>query len=308
MMRRFLWIFAVLVLVIAAIYLWPTPHPAFEKLYVGVPAEKVTSLQAFRKNSPPASLDVNGVTWEYLATGSGSQTIVFLHGMTGSYDIWWQQIEDLKSDYRIISVTYPALNSLEELETGLLAILDHEGVTKFNVVGTSLGGYFAQYLVVKHPERIKKAVFANTFPPNDLIKAKNGTIGSLIPYLPEWLVMGVLHGSFESSIYPASGQDELTLAFLNELVAGRVRKAQVAGRYQCVVEKFTAPLETTIPILIIEASNDPLVELALREQLKATYPNAQVVSVDNGHFPYIASPDFYNGLLRDFLGTSKSSD
>ena len=291
----------VLLLVILAVYFWPLPHHDFAEVYAKAPADKVASLQAFRANTPTSTIKVDGLDWEYLVVGKGPQTIVFLHGMTGSYDIWWQQVEALQGDYRVIAMTYPAANSLEELEKGVLAILEREGVTKFNLVGTSLGGYFAQYLVAKHPDRIEKAVFANTFPPNDLIKQKNGTIGSLIPYLPEWLVMNVLRGSFESSIYPTSGNDEMTLAFLNEISYGRMKKAQVAGRYACVVEKFEPPVNTTIPILIIEASNDPLVESALREQLRTTYTGAKVVTVDNGHFSYIATPDFYTQTLRDFF-------
>jgi pimeloyl-ACP methyl ester carboxylesterase len=296
------WIFLlVLAALILAVYLWPVPHHVFAEVYANAPADKTASLQAFRTNYPTRTITVDDLDWEYLSVGKGPQTIVFLHGMTGSYDIWWQQFEALQSNYRVIAMTYPAANSLEELEKGVLTILEREGVATFNVVGTSLGGYFAQYLVGKHPDRIEKAVFANTFPPNDLIKQKNGTIGSLLPYLPEWLVMNVLRGSFESNIYPASVNDEMTLAFLNEISYGRMRKGQVAGRYACVVEKFEPPVHTTVPILIIEASNDPLVEAALREQLRATYPEAKVVTVDNGHFPYIATPDFYTQQLRDFL-------
>ncbi len=295
-------ILLVVVLAALAVYFWPVPRPDFEQVYAKVPSESVASLQAFRANYPVRTLEVGGLDWEYIVAGRGPQTIVFLHGMTGSHDIWWQQIEALQDDYRVIAMTCPAAYSLEGLEEGVLAILDREGVTTFNVVGTSLGGYFAQYLVARHPDRIEKAVFANTFPPNDLIKQKNGTIGGLIPYLPEWLVMNVLRGSFGASIYPASGNDELTLAFLNEISFGRMRKAQVAGRYRCVVEKFEPPVNTTIPILILEASNDPLVESALREQLKTTYPGAQVVTVKNGHFPYLATPDFYTRQLENFLG------
>lgn len=297
------WIVSLILLaLVLGVYLWPVPQPAFEQVYAKAPAEQVASLRSFRTNHPVQTLVMDGLEWEYVVVGKGPQTILFLHGMTGSYDIWWQQVEALQDEYRVITLTYPAANSLAELETGALAILEREGVTNFNVVGTSLGGYFAQYLVAKHPGRIQKAVFANTFPPNDLIKEKNGTIGGLLPYLPEWLVMNVLRGSFTSSIYPASGQDEFTLAFLNEISYGRMRKAQVAGRYQCVVEKFTAPADTQIPILIIEASNDPLVEPALREQLKGTYPDAQVVTVDNGHFPYLSTPDFYTQQLTEFFG------
>jgi maspardin len=299
-MRRKWLIPLILLLVLLSVYLWPVPRPAFEELYAAVPAEQAASLRSFRAAYPPATLPVSGAPWEYLSVGSGTETVLLLHGMTGAYDIWWQQIEALQSDYRVIAVTYPAVGTLAEMEAGVLAVLEREGVSQFHVVGSSLGGYFAQYLLTRHPERMLSAVFANTFPPNDLILEKNGTIGSLIPYMPEWLVMNVLKGSFTSSIYPASGEDELTLAFLNELAAGRVRKAQVAGRYQGVVEKFDPPVQPSIPILIIEASNDPLVEAELRQALKAAYPQAQVVTVDNGHFPYLGTPESYTQILLQF--------
>jgi len=56
-----------------------------------------------------------------------------------------------------------------------------------------------------------------------------------------------------------------------------------------------------VPVLIIEASNDPLVDLELRQQLKAAYPDAQVVTVDNGHFPYLATPESYTQELVTFF-------
>jgi pimeloyl-ACP methyl ester carboxylesterase len=298
MNRKWLYLLVPIILLIAGVYLWKPAQP--DNLYANAPADQVASLQAFRENYPPAHQKTDGKDWEYLAIGEGSETVLFLHGMTGSYDIWWQQIEVLKESYRVIAVTYPAANSLVEMEAGVLAILEQEGVTNFHVVGTSLGGYFTQYLVSKHPDRITSAVFSNTFPPNDIIKEKNGTTGAAIPYLPEWLVMDVLRGSFETGIYTASGNDKMTLAFLNEISYGQMRKAQVAGRYKCVVEKFDPTADTTIPLLIIEASNDPLVEETLRERLKSTYPQAKVITVDNGHFPYIAEPEFYTQQLMNF--------
>jgi pimeloyl-ACP methyl ester carboxylesterase len=54
--------------------------------------------------------------------------------------------------------------------------------------------------------------------------------------------------------------------------------------------------------MIVEADNDPLVEVGLREQLKATYPTAEVYTLHAvGHFPYINEPDTYTELLRSFF-------
>ncbi len=293
-----------LVLIVAGLYLYPVPRVPFNEVYAKAEESESVSLSAFRINYPPSLLEVNGVEWEYLAMGEGEETILFLHGMTGAYDIWWHQLDALQSDYRVIAVTYPAVNTLAELDAGVMSILEAEGVDKFNVVGTSLGGYFAQYLVTHHPDRILHAVFSNTFPPNDLIAEKNKTIGMALPFLPEWLVIDVLRASFASSVYPASGNDELTLAFLNEISYGRMSKAQVVGRFHCVVEKFESPDLNTleIPVLIVEADNDPLVELVLREQLKVVYPTAEVQIFSGvGHFPYINRASEYTKILADFL-------
>lgn len=296
----------VLVGILLAVYLWPVPRVPFDELYAKVDSDTIASLQSFRAAHPPRTMDVDGVKWEYASFGQGAETILFLHGMTGAYDIWWQQMEALQADYRVISVTYPPLDSLEELSTGVLGILDAEGVEAANVVGTSLGGYLTQYLVANHPDRVLRAVFSNTFPPNDLIAEKNKTIGTALPYLPEWLVIDMMRGSFAESVYPASGNDELTLAFLMEIGHGRMSKGQVLGRYRCVVDPFTAPDPAAlgIPVMIIEADNDPLVELTLREQLKAAYPTAVVHTLSGvGHFPYLKLPNEYTGFLREFFAT-----
>ena len=115
--------------------------------------------------------------------------------------------------------------------------------------------------------------------------------------------MDVLRDSFVKSIYPASGNNELTLAFLTEIGSGRMSKAQVVGRYRCVVQPFTAPdlNKLKIPVLIIEADNDPLVEKALREQLKSTYPSAQVRTLSSGHFPYLNRSTGFTDIVTAFL-------
>jgi maspardin len=304
-MRRHLkWIIPLIIAVlIAAVYLWPATGLPFEKNYARADPTTTASLKAFRAEHPARHLKVNGVDWEYVAYGEGVEAILFLHGMTGAYDIWWQQMEELKGRYRVVSVTYPAVDSLENLSDGVLAVMETEGIRKAHIVGTSLGGYLAQYLVATHPDRVLSAVFSNTFPPNDIIAAKNKTIGTVLPFLPEWVVLGVLRDSIVKSVYPASGNNEVTLAFLTEIVTGRMSKGQVVGRYHCVVQPFSAPDpdKLKIRVMIIEADNDPLVEKVLREQLKTVYPSAPVRTLSYGHFPYLNRSTGFTGMIADFI-------
>jgi len=305
MRKNLKWIIPlILVMMITGMYLYPATGVAFKDNYAKVDPGITASLQTFRAEHPAKPLKVNGAAWEYAAFGKGQETIIFLHGMTGAYDIWWQQMQGLQDNYRVIAVTYPAVDSLEELSDGVLAILDAEGVKQPHIVGTSLGGYLAQYLVAHHPDRILSVVFSNTFPPNDLIAEKNKAVGAVLPFLPEWLVINVLRSSFAKSVYPASGNDELTLAFLMEIGAGRMSKGQVVGRFHCVVQPFIAPDlgALKIPVLIVEADNDPLVEKVLREQLKSTYPTAEVRTFSGvGHFPYLNRAPVYTDMITTFI-------
>ncbi len=137
----------------------------FERLYSDVDPRVAQSLLDFRSNNPPQLLVAGDIRWKYLSVGDGDSTLLFLHGMVGAYDIWWQQIEALRNRYRIISLTYPIVDNLEALHTGINSILHNLGIDHYNVVGTSLGGYLAQYLITRQPECIRCAVFANTYPP-----------------------------------------------------------------------------------------------------------------------------------------------
>jgi len=302
MQKMLLILLGILLLLILGIYLYPTPSQSFAEVYAQVDEATAVSLQTFRQTHAPQQLEVAGETWEYTIFGEGD-TVLFLHGMTGAYDIWWQVMENLAADYQVMSVTYPPVDSLAGMAEGVTAVLDAEQIETMHVVGSSLGGYFSQYLVATSPDRVETAVFANTFPPNDIIAEENKTLGGLLPIIPEWAVMGVLKGSAEESLYPAAGNSELVRAYVLEQAFGRMSKAQFLGRYHAVIDPFAPPDLTAlgIPATIIEADNDPLVAEALREMLKTTYPEATVHTLHAvGHFPYLNEPELYTELLTNF--------
>jgi pimeloyl-ACP methyl ester carboxylesterase len=183
-------------------------------------------------------------------------------------------------------------------------VLDREGVERTHVVGSSLGGYLAQYVVAVQPGRVERAVLGNTFPPNDVIARKYRIVGKILPFLPEPLVMHMMGKNIREEVYPASGRDDLTLAYLLEQCRGRMGKAHLIRRLQCVVEPFVPadPERLGIPVAVVESDNDPLVDEALRERLKRTYPSAVVHTLHGaGHFPYLSRPGEYTELLEGFF-------
>ncbi len=250
---------------------------------------------------PLQTIEVEGIAWQYYRGGSGSQTVLFIHGMGGAHTIWWQQILALEHQYRTIAINLPeAVHSLEGAASGILKILDAENVPRALVVGTSMGGYIAQYLTDKYPERVEKVVFGNTFPPNKQIARENATTARLLPFVPEVLIRYLGSRQLKDKILPATHNSPLLAAVLPSLPFS---KTQFMNRYKVVVDPFfprPARYEVKrIPKLIIESDNDPLVPPELRSQLKALYPDAAVHTFHGeGHFPYINAAEVYTRTLR----------
>lgn len=299
-MKKRYWILLMFVIAVGIGYLIPNPTKSIDELYKGnsIVIKPLVQLRQL----PLRTLAVNGMEWEYLVVGAGTKTILFLHGMGGAYDIWFQQINALQNDYSIISVTYPPAGSLKELAAGIMAILDREQVEKVNVVGSSLGGYLTQYLVAHHPTRIEKAVYGNTFPPNTLIREQYGSLVKLIPYLPEWLVMAVFRRNI-TKVYLASGGDELTRAYLMEQNYGPGKKRQLLARLKCVMDVFTpAASDNPVPVLIISSDNDNVVPMQLSSVMNQVYPNTRTHTFSGaGHFPYLNRPHEFTGVIRSFI-------
>ncbi|RMG86890.1 MAG: alpha/beta hydrolase [Bacteroidetes bacterium] len=302
-MNTYGYITAFLLLVIWAIYEIPVPKKTFSELYDADPALEADLLR-FR-SLPKKSFKKSGVKWTYLSVGSGARHLLFMHGMGGAYDIWWQQIEALQPDYHIISLTLPEVHTLSEATAGILEILDREGVEKVCFVGTSMGGYMAQYFLRQHPDRLDALVLGNTFPPNDLFRKENGAIRKALPFIPEWLIMKIFRKNLAKTITPTSGNDPFTEAWLREQYFGLMTKKQFVGRLDLVLEYFDPGLPAAaenIPKLIIESDNDPLIRPDLRRQLKALYPDASVFTFhEKGHFPYLNDPQTYTRVLSGFL-------
>lgn len=303
-MKKYLrWFFPVLLLLVVAVHLYPTPKRDAIELYEGSDRSPINGLAKFRA-IPTLALHSQGADWRYLVMGKGPKTILFLHGMTGGYDFWWQQMNEFSRDYRVISVTYPPVDNLSALGKGVIAILDTEKVGSAVVVGSSLGGYLTQYLLTTYPQRVEKAVFGNTFPQTPVFKEKNDGKIAVASWLPEWAVMKSLRQNLFAQVLPASENDPLTKAQLLENTYGRMSKAQFLARYHCVVDRFQ-PVDggqTKVPVLIIESDNDPLVAPDLRTQLKRYYTTARVHTFHHkGHFPYLNAKGEYNAVLRNFL-------
>jgi pimeloyl-ACP methyl ester carboxylesterase len=295
---------AALALILLGIYAFPIPKASQRVIYSRVPPPVVQALERFRRQHRPKRLRTGSGLWRYHDTEAGEDALLFLHGMGGSGDIWFQQIEALKARFRCIAVTYPPLPSLDMLRLGIQDILAHERISRVGLLGSSMGGYLAQSMAARSPEAISRLVLGNTFAPSDIISRRAAAGARWLPWVPEWAIMAGFRRNAEKQLFPSSESCELVKAYLYEQTCGSMRKPDLIARCACLCQTLLPPdLDRLgIPALIVESDNDPLVEEPLREALKAAYPTAAVRTFDRGgHFPYLSRPEEFNRTLVEFL-------
>ncbi|WP_457636643.1 alpha/beta fold hydrolase [Oceanithermus sp.] len=262
---------------------------------------RIGDLRAFRRRHRLRSLERNSQVWRYYALGGGPRTLLFLHGLAGAGDIWFQQLEAFVGGARVLAPTYPPTGSLEVMARGVCAVLDAEGAGRAVVVGSSLGGLLAQYLAARRPQRLERVVFANTFPPGHPEILKGRRLAVLARWLPERLVLGMMLRNARKKLVPAAGGDALLAYYLEEQYTRRMRKTEVLARSRAVFETF-ALVEPQVPHAIFEAANDPLIPPRVRADLRARYPGAFVRDLGEvGHFSYLSHPARFNAALEAFL-------
>ncbi len=303
-MKLFIMLISLLFFLVIILYLLPPSKVNFSDIYTK--NDKASeSLKEFQSRKTKL-LNINGVEWKYYRGGNGDKTILFLHGMGGSYDIWWQQINAFEKEYQVLSYTLPKeITTLEQVANGIKEITKIENIDTFYAVGTSMGGYITQYLIQQIPNRLEKVVLSNTFPPNNLIQTENKKKAKIVPYLPEFILSKLALKQVDKKLVPAARNSELLAAFLPSIPFS---KKQFINRYAVVVDVFNADTKTykikRIPKLIIESNNDPLVQKSLRDHLKKLYLDAEVYTFDNeGHFPYISNAQKYNSILSEFFNS-----
>lgn len=98
---------------------------------------------------PARRVALNGRDWGLIDTGGPGEPVLFLPGTLGRADAFFARIEALAPHRRVLSVSHPASGGVREWAGDRAARLG--GMGKVAVLGSSLGGYLAQYLARRIP-------------------------------------------------------------------------------------------------------------------------------------------------------------
>lgn len=117
-------------------------------------------------------IDVGDISIAYDDTGSGKPLILIM-GYAGTMESWYPPfLKTLQKNNRIIIFdnrgtggTTEGSNefSVELFADDTASLIDSIGLEKVNVLGWSMGGYIAQELALRHPDKVNRIVLASSY-------------------------------------------------------------------------------------------------------------------------------------------------
>lgn len=263
----------------------------------------------FSKRNPEQIQVINGREWGVIKTGNSGPALLLIPGTLGRADIFWQQIEKLSDRAQILSVSYPATHDIAEWAMDMAQLLDLHNIERTTVLGSSLGGYLAQYFAAVYPKRTVGLIAANTLSSvaglTDKPPYSTDIANTPIETIRDGFLSGMKAQRHEAPEYVA------LIEMLVAEVEGRIPEDQIKSRVLALKHAPDIP-ENTIGsenIVVIEAEDDPLIIEPVRAKVRKTLsPSVTYRFKQGGHFPYVVRPDAYLSILEERLGLEITGD
>lgn len=268
----------------------------------------IAARDAFTAQNPEARIELNGRNWGYWDIGPDTApALLLIPGTLGRGDIFWNQITALSDRVRVIAVSYPDNGGIADWALDMVRLLDHLGLATASVLGSSLGGYLAQFIAGTYPNRVTRLLAANTLHSVTEV-AQNPPYSSDLMNAP----IADLRAGFGRGLggWKAAHPEQADLVDL--LLAesgGRILESEMRARLNALKIGPELPVVTLAArdIVTIEADDDPLIPAEMRSAVRARLtPSVAYRFLHGGHFPYVARAAEYTALLEQVLGLAST--
>ena len=260
------------------------------------------------------SVRVDDIDLHYVEAGSGPP-LVLIHGLGGSHLDWEHQIAHFAPRYRVIAPDLRGfgdtpcgrrLYSIRRLARDVVGLLGALGVTRFDLVGHSMGGAIAQQIALDADGRVRKLIVANSMP-----MFRPQTLRHWTEFSYRWVVMGLLGPARLARIgawrmYPG---DEHALEREKSIARGarNTRYAYLAalaalGRWSVMMRLG----QLCMPVLIVASEHDYFTR---EETIRFAHalPRGRLRIIKGAHHGLPAEmPALFNDLLARFLRAPQS--
>lgn len=266
------------------------------------------SLATLRSQYPTRSISVHEKIWQIRDTASNEiatdvPPLVLLPGALGTGDVFHHLLTGLGEHQRLISVSFPPLADAGALADSLVELMDALELSVIDLLGTSLGGYVAQIVALRHRQRIRKLILANTFYDPGLQQARWPPAEQFAQRSSDE-VLAAARLQLENGPTPTSAHSELKQLML-ELVGTEQSGDHVKAMRMAVLtaEPLAQVTFDEADLSLIDDEFDPVIAPETRMQMRHRYAGSRLFKIaEGGHFPAILQPHAYQKAIVAALG------
>jgi len=258
---------------------------------------------------------INGMDLYFLDSGNPSgRVIVFIHGFPFNHEMWKQQVDLLREDYRVIAYDLRGHGrsgvgdgqyAFEFFVDDLIGLLDHLKIGRAVLCGLSIGGYIALRAFERIPERVEGLILCDTQSGPDSNEAKLRRATTIRAVKTDG-VSAYAEGLMKALFAP---QSFTIRADVVEGIKETVRSTSSVGICGTLLA-LAGRTDTTaslsgikVPTCILVGEHDGITPPRLSEEMRNKIPNSEFHVISNaGHMSNLENPDSFNKYLLDFLG------
>ncbi len=267
---------------------------------------------------------VQGTPVNTIDMGEGP-AIVFVHGLSGSWPNWLEQLPVFAKDHRVIAMDLPGFGhspmpheriTISAYARVLDGLLETLGVSAATVVGNSMGGFVSTELAIAFPQLVERLVLVSAA---GISTYRHRDVERVEPYLRRVAPIVAVYTGWTASrsdwVARRAGLRNMTLGLITRhpgrlpaaLAAEQLRGAGKPGFMQALKANIDYPIrerlpEIACPTLIVWGEDDKVIPVSDASVFEELIPNSRkVIFADTGHVAMIERPASFNKLLSEFL-------
>jgi pimeloyl-ACP methyl ester carboxylesterase len=264
------------------------------------------------------SIHLESFQLSYDDIGEGNMPIIFLHGYPFVKGMWHEQLEGLKSSFRVIACDIRGFGKSKDETTALcidlfaedlIDFMDKLEIEKAIVCGLSMGGFIALNAIKRFPNRIEAMILCDTQCIADTPEVKENrykVIEDIGIHGAESFCEGFVKSVFheDSFMHKKELVEQLRkVVFSNSVhIIGMGLKALAERGETC-----SALAAISVPTLIICGREDEVTPLLQSELMHQGIKGSMLKIIEkSGHVSNLEHPIEFNQFLLAFLTTLSS--
>jgi pimeloyl-ACP methyl ester carboxylesterase len=264
-------------------------------------------------------VEVNGTPANVVELGTGPP-LLFVHGLSGCWQNWLENIPHCARAHRVIAVDLPGFGASpmpwEEISIPgyarfLEGVCDALSIDAAAVVGNSMGGYVAAELAIASPQRVERlmlvsaaGITAEHLHRDSIIAGARvvAAIATRAAAQHEWYARrpGLRRVALS---FVVRHPERLSVPLAHELMSGSGKPGFLPAMEAILAHRISERLpQIACPTFVVWGENDRVIPARDARRFARLIPDVRVeILPDTGHVAMLERPARFNALLEAFL-------